>query len=34
MIRSLETHGVVRGGYRGFRRILRCRPPNGGVDEP
>ncbi|MBU3942610.1 membrane protein insertion efficiency factor YidD, partial [Patescibacteria group bacterium] len=27
--------GVIRGGWRGFKRILRCHPWNkGGVDLP
>jgi putative membrane protein insertion efficiency factor len=34
MIRSIEKYGVIRGAARGFKRLLRCRPPNGGVDEP
>jgi putative membrane protein insertion efficiency factor len=33
-IRSIEKYGVVRGCARGLRRVVRCRPPNGGVDEP
>jgi len=32
---TLEKHGVVRGTWRGFRRITRCHPWNkGGVDLP
>ena len=31
---SIETYGLVRGLSRALRRILRCRPPNGGIDEP
>ncbi|MCM1529863.1 MAG: membrane protein insertion efficiency factor YidD [Alistipes sp.] len=31
---SIEKYGVFRGVYRGIRRIMRCRPPNGGIDEP
>jgi uncharacterized protein len=33
-IRSIEEYGVVRGTMRGLRRLSRCRPPHGGVDEP
>jgi putative membrane protein insertion efficiency factor len=31
---AIEKYGVVRGSIRGLTRVLRCRPPNGGVDEP
>lgn len=31
---SIEKYGVFKGLYRGIRRIMRCRPPNGGIDEP
>lgn len=34
MILSVEKYGVLRGVYRGIRRLLRCHPPNGGRDEP
>jgi uncharacterized protein len=33
-IRSIEKYGPFRGGWRAARRILRCRAPNGGIDEP
>jgi putative membrane protein insertion efficiency factor len=33
-IRSIEKYGAFRGVGRGFRRLLRCHAPNGGVDEP
>jgi uncharacterized protein len=33
-IQSIERYGVVVGGTRAVRRLLRCRPPYGGVDEP
>jgi len=32
---SLETHGLLRGGWLGARRLLRCHPWNpGGFDPP
>ena len=27
-------YGVIRGVHKGYKRIKRCRPPNGGIDEP
>ena len=34
MIMAIQKYGLFRGVYKGFRRILRCKPPNGGVDYP
>ncbi len=34
MILSVEKYGVLRGVFRGVRRLLRCHPPHGGVDLP
>lgn len=34
MKRSIEKYGAGRGFIRGIKRILRCRYPNGGIDEP
>ncbi len=31
---SIEKYGVIRGAFRGISRIMRCHPPNGGIDEP
>ncbi|HJY24365.1 MAG TPA: membrane protein insertion efficiency factor YidD [Actinomycetes bacterium] len=33
-VASIERYGLLVGGARSVRRILRCRPPFGGVDEP
>jgi putative membrane protein insertion efficiency factor len=30
--RALHRHGAVRGSYLTVRRLLRCRPGNGGTD--
>lgn len=34
MIVSLRKYGTIVGLYKGVKRILRCHPPYGGVDEP
>ena len=34
MIMSIKKYGLVYGVFKGIRRILRCKPPNGGVDYP
>jgi putative component of membrane protein insertase Oxa1/YidC/SpoIIIJ protein YidD len=31
---SLIKYGVFHGIRKGFNRLRRCRPPNGGFDEP
>lgn len=31
---SIEKYGVVKGVKKGFCRLRKCRPPNGGIDEP
>ncbi len=31
---SVKKYGVFKGVNKGFRRLRRCRPPNGGLDEP
>ena len=34
MIMAINKYGLFIGMIKGFRRIRRCRPPNGGVDYP
>lgn len=31
---AIEKYGLARGSVRAFRRVLRCRSPHGGIDEP
>ncbi|MCM1228490.1 MAG: membrane protein insertion efficiency factor YidD [Clostridium sp.] len=31
---SIEKYGTLKGFIKGIKRILRCRYPNGGIDEP
>jgi putative membrane protein insertion efficiency factor len=33
-ILAIEKYGLAVGSVRAFRRILRCRSPHGGIDEP
>ncbi|MBR2321751.1 MAG: membrane protein insertion efficiency factor YidD [Clostridia bacterium] len=34
MIMAILKYGLVYGVFKGIRRVLRCKPPNGGVDYP
>lgn len=34
MLLAIEKYGTVRGVIKGIKRILRCHPPNGGIDYP
>lgn len=33
MRQSIIRFGVFKGVKKGFKRLRRCRPPNGGIDE-
>lgn len=34
MIIALQKYGAVVGLIKGILRIIRCKPPNGGIDYP
>ncbi len=34
MILAIQKYGWLRGVIKGIKRLLRCHPPNGGVDYP
>ena len=34
MILSIQKYGIIVGVTKGIRRIIRCKPPNGGEDWP
>jgi len=34
MIMALKKYGLIIGLTKGICRIIRCRPPNGGIDYP
>ncbi len=34
MILCIQRYGVLIGGMKGWKRLLRCHPPNGGKDYP
>lgn len=34
MIMAIKKYGLIIGIIKGINRILRCKPPNGGVDYP
>lgn len=34
MIIAIKKYGLIFGIIKGIRRILRCKPPNGGIDYP
>ena len=34
MIMAIKKYGVLIGVIKGIKRIMRCKPPNGGVDYP
>jgi putative membrane protein insertion efficiency factor len=34
MIMAINKYGLLIGLFKGIRRLLRCKPPNGGEDYP
>ncbi len=34
MIMAIQKYGLIFGIIKGVRRLLRCKPPNGGIDYP
>ena len=34
MILSIKKYGFLKGVFKGLNRLLRCRYPNGGIDNP
>ena len=34
MLLAIEKYGFLRGVWKGFWRLMRCHPPNGGKDYP
>jgi putative membrane protein insertion efficiency factor len=34
MILAIKKYGCLKGMYKGFNRLLRCKAPNGGIDYP
>lgn len=34
MLLSVQKYGVIKGVRKGWKRLKRCKPPNGGYDEP
>jgi len=34
MILCLQRYGLIVGGIKGIKRLMRCHPPNGGKDYP
>jgi uncharacterized protein len=34
MLLAIGKHGALVGAIMGLKRIIRCKPPNGGTDYP
>ena len=34
MIIAIDKYGLLKGVILGFKRIYRCKAPNGGIDYP
>ena len=34
MIMAINKYGLIKGVFKGIKRITHCKPPNGGIDYP
>ena len=34
MLLAIDKYGAFKGVFLGIKRLLRCHPPNGGIDNP
>lgn len=34
MLLAIKKYGFIKGFLKGIKRLFRCHPPNGGIDEP
>lgn len=34
MIMAIKKYGLIKGTFKGLKRIFKCKPPNGGIDLP
>ena len=34
MIMAINKYGLFKGVFKGIKRLLRCKAPNGGIDYP
>ena len=34
MIMAINKYGLIIGIIKGIKRLIRCKPPNGGIDYP
>lgn len=34
MLMAIDKYGLVKGVVKGIIRLIRCHPPNGGIDNP
>lgn len=34
MLISINKFGLIKGTIKGIKRLIRCHPPNGGIDNP
>lgn len=34
MLLAIEKYGLIKGVFKGIKRLLKCHQPNGGIDNP